>query len=37
LHYFTVATFKAKNLVNPGVTYYGNNKYSKTGYRQKLS
>lgn len=36
LHYFTVATFNAKNLVRPGVTYYRRNRYSEMAYNQKL-
>ena len=36
LHYFTVATFNARNLVNPGVTYYGNKSYSPAEYNKKL-
>lgn len=35
--YFTVASFKARNLVNPGVTYYGNKKYSQKAYDDKLT
>ncbi|MEM7271953.1 MAG: endonuclease/exonuclease/phosphatase family protein [Actinomycetota bacterium] len=37
LHYFTVATFNAKNLVSPGVSYYGKKPYTKTEYRKKLN
>ncbi|MEM8922611.1 MAG: endonuclease/exonuclease/phosphatase family protein [Actinomycetota bacterium] len=37
LHYFTVATFNARNLIRPGVTYYGRSSYSETDYDQKLN
>lgn len=36
LHYFTVASFNARNLISPGVTYYGNRKYSQLEYDRKL-
>ena len=35
-HYFTVATFNARNLIRPGITYYGRNEYSQLEYDRKL-
>ncbi len=36
LHYVTVASFNALNLISPGVTYYRNKKYSQLEYDRKL-
>lgn len=36
LHYFTVASFNARNLIRPNVTYYGNRSYSQLEYNRKL-
>ncbi len=36
LHYFTVASFNARNLLNPEVPYYGRDGYTKREYDRKL-
>lgn len=36
LRYRTIASFNARNLVNPGVLYYRRNRYSRAAYNRKL-
>ncbi|MEO0451932.1 MAG: hypothetical protein AAFZ74_16580 [Pseudomonadota bacterium] len=34
--YFSVASFNVRNLVNPGVVYYTNKKYSQNAFEDKV-